>query len=369
MMLIAYVKVESNDERIWREGRRAYIKSQPSRKCEKYNSFKMSTTCRSHSIHYVNKTQRQFKWNNAIKPVLTVDSGAEISFDLLDGGNNQITDKSTIKDVENFDIETADPIFGPVYVNGSQPGDVLRVEFLDLQPATYGWAAIFSNFGVVKEDFPEPYLKIFDLSPEQVAKGYTVFKEGIHIPVRPFLGVVGVAPGDAGDFDTIPPMDTGGNIDCKYITTGSTIYLPVKVAGALFSCGDGHAAQGDGEVCGSAIETPMKAKIRLTVEKDKSWLKSPQFLTNPKTLRQAEVLSKGEYGCLGIDEDLFEASKKACRQAIEWLVQTKNLTREEAYMLISLVGDLKIVEAVDMPNHVVAMSIPLSVFVGHEINS
>lgn len=322
----------------------------------------MSTGCKARSFH-VHNSQKQFKWNRDVKPILTVDSGAEISFDLLDGGNNQITDKSTIEDVINFDIEKADPIFGPIYVNGSQPGDVLKVEFLDLQCASYGWTAIMKSFGVIPEDFPEPYLKIFDLSPEQVAKGYTVLKEGVHIPIRPFLGVVGVAPGEAGEFDTIPPLDTGGNIDCRYITQGSTLYLPVKVDGALFSCGDGHAAQGDGEVCGSAIETPMKATVRLTLEKNKSWLKSPHYLTNPETLKQAEVLRKGEYGCLGIDKDLFEASRKACKQAVEWLIQTKNLTKEEAYVLISLVGDLKIVEAVDMPNHAVAMSIPLSVFV------
>ncbi|RDW72856.1 putative acetamidase formamidase protein [Coleophoma cylindrospora] len=323
----------------------------------------MAATCKAHSFH-VNSSQKQFKWNNAVTPILTVDSGAEISFDLADGGNNQITDKSTVADVENFQNDLADPIYGPIYVNGSEPGDVLKVEFLDLQCAPYAWTAILKGYGVLAEDFPEPYLKIWDLSPEQQAKGYAVFKEGIHVPLRPFLGVVGVAPAEPGDHDTIPPQDTGGNIDCKYITQGSTLYLPVKVKGALLSCGDGHGAQGDGEVGGSAMETPMKARLRLTVEKGKLWLRSPHYLTNPATMRQAEVLALGEYGCLGIDSDLFQASKKACRQMIEWLVNTKGLTREEACILMSVAGDLKIVEAVDMPNHAVSMSIPLSIFVG-----
>jgi acetamidase/formamidase len=214
------------------------------------------------------------------------------------------------------------------------------------------------------KDFPDPYLKIWDLSPAQVGKGYAVLKEGIHIPIRPFLGVVGVAPGDAGEFSTIPPLDAGGNIDCKYVTRGSTLYLPIKVEGVLFSCGDGHAGQGDGEVGGSAIETPVKVSVRLTVEKNKLWLRSPQYLTNPESLAQAEVLKMGEYGCLGIDKDLLEASRKACKHMLAWLIHTKDLTREEACVLMSVAGDLKIVEAVDMPNYAVSMSIPLSIFVG-----
>ena len=159
---------------------------------------------------------------------------------------------------------------------------------------------------------------------------------------------------------------SGGNIDCKYLTKGSTLYLPVQVPGALFSCGDGHAAQGDGESCGSAIETAMKATIRLTVEKNKPWIQVPQYLTNTASLRQGEVPEKGEYACLGIDSDLLQAAKKACRQMIEWLSTEKGLSKVEAYMLISVVGDLKIVEAVDMPNYAVAMSVPLGVFVGED---
>jgi acetamidase/formamidase len=123
-----------------------------------YNSndgFNMQT----HSFH-VNKSQVQFKWNKDVKPVLTVDSRAEVSFDLLDGGNNQITDKSTAEDVVNFKSDFADPIFGPIFVNGSEPGDVLKVEFLDLQCASYGWTAILKGFGIIAENFPDPYLKI-----------------------------------------------------------------------------------------------------------------------------------------------------------------------------------------------------------------
>lgn len=319
----------------------------------------------SHKFH----SHVHLKWDNSLPPVQTVPSGAEVTFDLLDGGNNQLIATSTISDVLTFDVALGDPAMGPVFVEGAEPGDVLRVDFLHLETAEYGWTAIFPqslNFGLLSDEFPEHGLKIWDLKTH-AGDGYAVFKEGIHVPLKPFLGVVGVAPEQAGEFSTIPPYETGGNIDCKHITKGSSLYLPVKVKGALFSCGDGHAAQGDGEVCGTAIETPMKATVRLTVEKDKGWVVSPHFITSTDENLLAESIgrgSKGYYAALGIDADLREASRKALRGLLAWLVGEKGLTREEGYMLASVAADLKIAEAVDMPHYAVACSLPLSVFVG-----
>ncbi|KAH6717424.1 hypothetical protein BKA61DRAFT_322979 [Leptodontidium sp. MPI-SDFR-AT-0119] len=320
----------------------------------------------SHSFH-VHKTNSHLKWDNSLKPVLTVSSGSTISFDLLDGGGNQLTETSSVTDVGNINLSIADPAIGPVFITSADPGDVLKIEFLDLKTASFGWTAIFPGsfaFGLLADEFPDAQIKIWDLETHR-EDGYTVFKEGIHIPIRPFLGVVGLAHEAKGQFSTIPPYETGGNIDCKHITVGSTLYLPVKVPGALFSCGDGHAAQGDGEVCGTAIETPMKATVRLTVEKGKDWVTSPHYLTSKEhSTHHAMMGSKGEYAALGIDPDLREASRKALRGLIAWLVGEKGLTRVESYMLASVAADLKIAEAVDMPNYAVACSLPLSIFVG-----
>lgn len=294
---------------------------------------------------------------------MTVESGETISFDLVDGGHNQFTETSTKADVPKFDLALADPAIGPVYVKGAEPGDVLRIDFLDLKTADYGWTAIMPGFGLLSDEFPEHELKIWDLKGAQ-ERGYAVFKEGIHVPVRPFLGVVGLAHAEKGEFSTIPPYETGGNIDCRHITVGSSLYLPVRVPGALFSCGDGHAAQGDGEVCGTAIETPMKASVRLTVEKNKKYVQTPHYLTSGKEVEGVKVENKGEYAVLGIDADLREASRKAVRALIGWLVAEKGLERSEAYMLCSVAADLKIAEAVDMPHYAVACSLPLNVFVG-----
>jgi len=317
----------------------------------------------AHSFH-IHSSQNHLKWDNSIPPVLTIASGTTVSFDLLDGGGNQVTASSTVEDIPKFDFSRTDPAMGPVYINDAAPGDVLKVEILELETANFGWTAIFPDFGLLADEFSGPALKVWDLETHR-KDGYTVFKEGIHIPITPFLGVVGVAREEKGEFSTIPPYETGGNIDCKYITVGSTLYLPIKVAGALFSCGDGHAAQGDGEVCGTAIETPMKATIKLTVEKGKNWVQSPHYTSAPVLEGlYAKRLERGEYAALGIDPDLREASRKALRGLIAWLVGEKGLNKTDAYILASVAADLKIAEAVDMPNYAVACSLPLSVFVG-----
>ncbi|KAL3421160.1 acetamidase formamidase [Phlyctema vagabunda] len=325
---------------------------------------KMAHSFHQHHQHisHTEKSNIHLKWDNSLKPVITIDSGSTISLDLLDGGHNQFTATSTSSDISKYDFALGDPAVGPIFVNGASPGDVLKVEFLELSVADFGWTCIFPDFGLLSNEFLEPELKIWDLKTHR-EEGYAVFKEGIHIPLKPFLGVVGLAHEQDGQFSTIPPYDTGGNIDCKYITQGSTLYLPVQVEGALLSCGDGHAAQGDGEVCGTAIETSMKASIRVTVEKSKPWVKSPHYLTASET--KASV-SKGEYAALGIDPDLREASRKALRSLVDWLVGDKGLTRTEAYMLASVAADLKIAEAVDMPHYAVACALPLNVFVGKE---
>jgi acetamidase/formamidase len=319
----------------------------------------------AHQTHHITHSHANthLRWDKTLAPVLTVSSGDEITLDLPDGAGNQFDAQSTSESISTFDVSKAVPAVGPVYIKDAQPGDVLKVEFLTLQPAAYGWTAILPGsmgFGLLSDEFHEQRLKIWDLETH-AKEGYAVFKEGIHIPIRPFLGVVGIAREEPGEWSTIPPYETGGNIDCKYIVEGSYLYLPVKVEGALFSCGDGHAAQGDGEVCGTAIETQMKAKLRLSVEKNKPWVKSPHYETSGVKAKVWD--SKGEYAVLGIDADLREASRKAIRGMIEWLSGEKGLTREEGYMLASVAGDMKIVEAVDMPHYAVACSIPLNIFV------
>jgi acetamidase/formamidase len=279
-------------------------------------------------------------------------------FLLYHRSNGQMTESSTAKDLLNFDIDKANPLYGPIYIESAEPGDALEVEVLDLKPGSWGWTSISPGFGLLADEFPEPQLKHWDLA---TGKPYALFKEGIKIPTRPFLGEMGVAPEEDGEFSVIPPYVTGGNIDCRHVTVGSKIYLPVKTPGALFSCGDGHAAQGDGEVCGSAIETSMQGTLRLTVRKNHDWVKSPHYVTPPlKDLPGFE--DRGSYAALGIHSDLLEATREAIRGVIGFLTSTKGLSRVEAYILASVAVDLKLAEVVDMPNHAVAAHIPLNIF-------
>ncbi|XWW95419.1 hypothetical protein V2A60_003377 [Cordyceps javanica] len=309
---------------------------------------------------HITQSSIHFKWSRKLAPALTVASGTEVTFDLRDGGNNQITPENQDTILDHIDFESVDPGFGPVAVKGAEPGDVLRVDVLELQPGAYGWTAIFKGFGLLSDEFPEPSLKIWDLA-RTADRGYAEFKKGIRVPVRPFLGVMGLAPPTDEPLSTIPPYDWGGNMDCKHLTQGATLFLPVQTAGALFSCGDGHAAQGDGEVCGTAIETPMRARLRLTLEKGKPWVRAPHFLTAEGPQPHAD---RGrEYAVMGVDADLREAARKALRAAIEWLGAEKGLERSEAYMLCSVAGDLKVAQAVDMPHYGVVCTIPLEIFV------
>lgn len=302
------------------------------------------------------------KWSKSTPPALTVESGAVVEFDTIDGSNGQIQADSTIEAIKTFQIPLVNPVFGPIYVQDAQPGDALEIEVLELRTADWGWTAIVPGFGLLADEFSEPGLKLWKLPTDPDAT-YVAFKEGIHIPLAPFMGEMGVAPGEDGEFSTIPPYATGGNLDCRHLTVGTRLYLPVKTPGALFSCGDGHAAQGDGETCGTGIETPMHARLRLTVRKNHDWVRSPHY----QTVAQKPAPGfehKGDYAAMGIGPDILEATKDAARGLIEWLQDTHGLERTEAYMLVSVAADLKLVEVVDMPNYAVAASIPLNIFVG-----
>lgn len=303
------------------------------------------------------------RWSQDVPPVLAVNQNEVVKFDLMESTGGQLTPSSTTADILSLDITKCDPVFGPVYINGAEPGDVLEVEFMDLETSDWGFTCIIPGFGLLEDEFPDPVLKHWKLLPEQKATGAVEFKEGINVPLHPFLGCCGVAPSEKGEFSTIPPLKSGGNLDCRYLTSGTKLFLPVSVSGALFSCGDGHAAQGDGEVCGTAIETPMKATIRFRVHKDKAYIKTPHFDTSGSFARgTARVVQSGAYASIGINESLKEASRDAVKGLIAYLGVEKGLTKEEAYMLTSVAADLKILEAVNMSNYAVAASLPFSIF-------
>jgi acetamidase/formamidase len=308
------------------------------------------------AIHRLDRDVVHYVWDNSIPPRLDIDSGDTVVFSCRDAGDGFYHWESQPPDVLQR-VSKGHPLTGPVRVRSAKPGDVLQVEILDLVPGELGFTQFRPGRGLLSDDFPDPFLKIWDLRNGE----YGEFKPGIRVPLEPFLGVMGVALDTPGEHVTAPPRKNGGNFDVKQVTAGSTLYLPIWVDGALFSCGDGHAAQGDGEVCITAIETTMTATLRLTLRQDFS-LEEPEFQTggplSPKTN------TAPYYATMGIAPDLMEATKKAVRSAISYMVREHGLTREEAYALASVAVDLKVSEVVDAPNWVVSAFVPLSIFVG-----
>lgn len=278
----------------------------------------MSTTGRT--IHVARK-QWHLAWDHSIPPIARVDSGAIVEFDCLDASCGQIGPDATVETIHSLDFSQVDQANGPIYVEGAEPGDALEVEFVDFQPADWGWTALIPGFGLLADDFAAPALKVWHL--------------------------------------TIPPYRHGGNLDTKYLTRGARLYLPVEVAGALFSMGDGHGAQGDGEVCGTAIETPMRAIVRLTVHKDRS-VAEPQFRTAGPLAQRSNIAPY--HVTEGINPDIREAARQAVRHMIEYLKREYDMSAGDAYMLCSVAVDLKLCEVVDMPNYVVGAFLPMSIF-------
>jgi acetamidase/formamidase len=247
------------------------------------------------------------------------------------------------------------PLAGPIAVHGARPGDTLAIEILDIHTEGWGWSAILPGLGLLADDFKEPFLRVFDLSDGDVAH----FREDIAIPIEPFFGTMGVCPAGAAERPVMPPGTFGGNMDTRQLTRGATLYLPVEVEGALFSCGDAHAAQGDGEVCVTGIEAPMYAALRLTLQQGRK-IPAPQFqIPGPLVPR---VNDGGWYGTTGVGGDVYRAAQDALRAMIAHLSTRYALSGADAYVLASLCVDLKISEIVDAGQYIVSALLPLAVF-------
>lgn len=294
-------------------------------------------------------------WSCDHDPVLTVSPGETVQFDCRSAATVSGPDAT----VEDLGTETwrGHPLTGPVAVETASPGDVLAVELLDFQPLGYGYTYFYpsdAKKGLLSEEFARPALYVWDIED-----GVAEFVDGIKIPIDPFPGCVGVAPVEPGPHDTMPPRGVGGNLDVKHLTAGSTVYLPVKVDDALFSLGDCHAAQGDGEVCVTGIEAPMSVTARFDVRSDLD-IRQPQFeTTGPFTPTGSDGPT---YATTGIDSDLMEATKKAIRHMIEHLHDRRSLSRSDAYLLCSVAVDLKINQVVDEPNWTVSAYLPRTLF-------
>lgn len=300
--------------------------------------------------HSLAATHRSF--DRSLAPALTIDDGDTVDFDcpsIFDWGPG-----ASVEDLKNLDLAHPHIITGPVLIRGARPGDALAVDILDVQVTTpQGVVAFMPGFGLLADDFDE-----FHVHVVRYDGGFGEITEGVRVPLEPFLGIMGVAPAEPGEHSTIPPRAVGGNLDNRHLRPGTRLILPVAVPGALFSCGDGHAAQGDGEVCGTAIETSVSAKLRFSIIPGGA-------VTTPHARVSAPIerpVDRGHVVTTGIGNDLYEGARHAVRSMIELLVSEHGLTRQEAYVLASCAVDLRVSEIVNAPNWLVSAYLPLAVF-------
>jgi formamidase len=345
------------------------------------------------------------RWHPAIPPVLEVEPGASVLFQLRDGLDVQIRPDSTTDDVLALDINRGHPMTGPVYIRGAEPGDLLDVEILDVTAADWGYTIIMPNLGALDYRFSEPFVVKWDLRGG-VARSMEL--PGVAIPGEPFLGVIGVAPSpervgrftarerallDTGalvmppdprgavpnsapaateGLRTVPPRENGGNMDVKQLTEGTRVTFVVEVPGALVSVGDPHFAQGDGESCGVAIEMAAETTLRFSLRKadQVSWRPTnPVFeYTSPTRTAPAGRRYIATTG-LSLDRDgsnhfldVYLAARNAIDELVNYLVAERGYTENQAYVLVSVAADLKISEIVDVPNALVSAALPLDIF-------
>ena len=287
------------------------------------------------------------RWSATIPPQLTVPSGAVVEVFTKEASDGQITDATTAEDLLNVNFDLIHALTGPIYVEGASPGDLLAVTLHEIEVQGWGWAGIFPGFGFLADEITGPWIRGFPMEPGATE---VPFNEDIMIPLTPFAGVMGVAPDTDSMLVTIPPRTNGGNMDNRHMVAGTTVYFPVQVEGALFSIGDAHAAQGDGEVSGSAIEAPTRIVFEVEVMENTRGMVEPQYE------------SDDYYAVTGFATTIDEAARKATRYMIEYLVAEHGLTTEEAYVLCSLAGDMKISETVDVPHMLVSMHMPKGIF-------
>ena len=287
-------------------------------------------------------------WDRSISPRLHVDSGDVVHIACVDASGGQVKPAMTTEEYLGIDRTRIHALTGPIWLEHAEPGDVLEIDVLATRHCGWGWTSIVAGLGFLKQRFHTPYLFHWHLDGDSTASLSPAV-----VPVRPFLGVMGVARAEDGSFRTRPPGPFGGNLDVRELCAGSRLYLPVYNRGALFSCGDGHAAQGDGEVCINGIECPLDVSLRFVLYKSQP-LQGPIVEASeaaaPDSIADAWIV-------IETGTDLAETARAATGRMIDLLVSRWGFSDVHAYILCSVAMRLRLSQVVNEPVHTVSAAI------------
>jgi acetamidase/formamidase len=299
--------------------------------------------------HWLAAEPTHSRWNAELPPRLLVASGDVVHFECQDSSGAQVHDGMTAEQFQGIDRGRIHALTGPVAMEGAAPGDVLQVDVLSVQHKGWGWSSVIPGLGFLKERFAEPYLFHWELEGEATRSLTPAV-----VPLRPFCGIMGVAPAEQGEFRTRAPGVFGGNMDVRELATGATLYLPVQQPLALFSCGDAHAAQGDGEVCINGIECQADVSLRFALHKG-------QALAGPMLESAAEGDAGPSWVVVESSADALTAARRATERMIDLLAAEWKFEPVQAYLLCSVAMKLQISQVVNEPMITVAARLPKSV--------
>jgi acetamidase/formamidase len=301
--------------------------------------------------HHLSAEPTHSRWNRALPPRLTIAPGDTVHFECLDSSGAQVHRHMTLPEYLTIDRGRIHALTGPVFVSGAEPGDVLQIDVLDIAHKGWGWSSVVEGLGFLKQRFSDPYFFIWELERE-ISRSLAPAV----VPLRPFCGIMGVAPAEDGEFRTRPPGIFGGNMDVRELCSGATLYLPVLNRGALFSAGDAHAAQGDGEVCINGIECPVDATLRFQLHKGCP-LPGPLVDSTPHVKQDTETA----WIVIESATDATTAARAATLRMIDLLVARWGFSDVHAYLLCSVALHLKFSQVVNEPMFTVSASMPKSV--------
>jgi acetamidase/formamidase len=300
--------------------------------------------------HSLSAEPTHSRWNRALKPRLRIVSGDTVHLECVDSSGAQVHPSMSLEEYLKIDRGRIHALTGPIFVEGAAPGDVLQVDVMEVAHKGWGWTSVVSGLGFLKQRFVEPFFFIWNLE-EEVSKSIAPAV----VPLRPFCGVMGVAPAEDGEFRTRPPGVFGGNMDVRELCTGATLYLPVLNRGALFSAGDAHAAQGDGEVCINGIECPADVTLRFHVHKQRA-LPGP-MLETPAARKLESDSAGGEWIVVESARDATAAALAATSRMIDLLTDRWGFSAVHAYLLCSVAMNLRLSQVVNEPIFTVSAAI------------